>query len=205
MIGEFEYIVYILPGLAQMAVVNHAYQNSSTSLFMARSNRAIENMLVAPVSYLEIVFSFLIGCMLRGLTVGFATLIVSAFFVDFPMPNLGWLFISWALTATLFGSIGLLAGLISESWDHIALFGNFILTPLIYLGGVFYSITMLPPIWQKVSYFNPVFYAVDSTRYAILGVSDIPWYTSFAVMAGMTSVLIVVSVVLFKRGYKLVS
>lgn len=204
-IEGFDYIIYILPGLAQMGVINNAYQNSSTSLFMSRMERSIENVLTAPLGYIEIVLSQLLGSVLRGLTVGYTILLVAYFFQPFPLPHFGWLCVSWTLTATLFGAFGIVFALLSKTWDHIALFGNFILMPLIYLGGVFYSIKMLPPFWQKISYANPVFYAIDSTRYAILGVSDIAWYQSFGITLGMTVVLVLLCVYLFKRGVNMVS
>lgn len=204
-IEGFDYIIYILPGLAQMGVINHAYQNSSTSLFMARMERSIENFLVAPLSYLEIVFSYILGAIMRGLTVGIATLAVAAFFVEFPMPHLGWLMVSWTLTAALFGSMGVVFALLAESWDHIALFGNFVLMPLVYLGGTFYSINMLPDFWRRVSYFNPVFYAIDTTRWAILGTSDVSWQISFLITFAMTALLVLICVFLFKRGVNLIS
>ena len=204
-IEGFDYIIYILPGLAQMGVIFHAFQNSATSLFMARMERSIENFLVAPLNYIQIVMSYVLGSIMRGLTVGIATLLVSSLFVDFPMPHLGWLLLSWILTAALFGTIGVIAALMSESWDHIALFGNFILMPLVYLGGTFYSINMLPPFWRNVSYFNPIFYAIDTTRWAILGKSDVIWYNSFLIMTVMTIVLVSICVLMFRRGFKLIN
>lgn len=204
-IEGFEYIVYILPGLAQMGVINHAYQNSSTSLFLARLEHSIENLVTAPLSYLEIVTAFVIGSIMRGLTVGVVTLVVSALFVKFPMPHLGWLFVSWTMTAALFGCLGIIFGLLADSWEHIALFGNFVLMPLVYLGGVFYSVNMLPGFWRTVSFFNPVFYAIDSTRFAILGTSDVLWQNSFLATLGLTLVSLAVCVYLFKRGVNLVN
>lgn len=204
-IQGFDYIVFILPGLAQMGVINNAYQNSSTSLFMGRMEHSIENLLVAPLSYIEIVLAFLVGCVMRGLTVGAATLFMASFFVDFPFPHFGWLLISWTLTAALFGSMGIVFGLLAERWDHIALFGNFVLMPLIYLGGTFYSVKMLPPFWEKISYLNPVFYAIDTTRYAVLGVSEFGWQRSFFFTLGLTLLFVGVSIQLFRRGYKLIS
>jgi len=204
-IEGFDYIVYILPGLAQMGVIFHAFQNSATSLFMARMERSIENFLVAPLGYIQIVMSYVFGSVMRGLTVGIATLAVSAFFVDFPMPHMGWLLVSWTLTAALFGTIGVISALLAESWDHIALFGNFVLMPLVYLGGTFYSINMLPPFWRNVSYFNPVFYAIDTTRWAIIGKSDVIWYNSFLITLAMVLVLMSICVLMFRKGFKLIN
>lgn len=204
-IDGFAYIVYILPGLAQLGLINNSYQNSATSLFVSRSERSIENMLVSPLSYLEIVSSFIFGSVMRGLTVGVSILITSSFFMDFPIPHLGYLLLSWTLSAALFGSIGVIVALTAESWDHISLIGNFVLTPLIYLGGTFYSINLLPPFWQKISYLNPIFYCVDTTRFAILGQSDTVWSYSFLSLLIMASLTTTTCVLLFKRGIKLIS
>lgn len=202
-IEGFDYIIYILPGLAQMGVINHAYQNSSTSLFLSKMERSIENFLVAPLHYLEIVSAFVVGSIMRGLAVGICILFVSYFFIDLPLNNIWLLLVSLVLTGALFGAVGILFALLADSWEHIAAFGNFVLMPLVFLGGTFYSIKLLPSFWQKVSIFNPLFYAVDSTRYAILGKSDVIWYYSFVMMVMMTSVLLFVCVWLFKRGYNL--
>ncbi|MBU0506069.1 MAG: ABC transporter permease [bacterium] len=204
-IQGFDYIIFILPGLAQMGVIQHAYQNSATSFYLARMERSIENFLVAPLSYLQIISSFIIGSILRGLTVGICILIMSSLFVDFPIASLTWLFLSWFVTAALFGALGILVSMLAESWDHVALISNFILMPLIYLGGVFYSIKMLPPFWQKISLFNPVFYAIDSTRYALLGKSEFTWYLSFLLILIMALLLLFTCTLLFKRGFKIIN
>lgn len=204
-IQGFDYIVYILPGLAQLGLINHSYQNSATSLFVSRTERSIENLLVSPLSYLEIVTAYIFGSIMRGLAVGTATLAVSAFFVDFPMPHLPALALSWALSAAFFGSVGLITALLAESWDQISVVGNFVLMPLVYLGGTFYSINLLPEFWQKVSYINPIFYCIDTTRYAILGLSDINWVYSFSFLSIMTCISVGICVWLFKRGVKLIT
>lgn len=204
-IEGFDYVLYILPGLAQMGVINHAYQNSSTSLFMSKMERSIENFLVAPLSYLEIVSAFIFGSIMRGLTVGIATLLISYVFVPFPMPHIGLLLISWIASATLFGCLGVIVAMLANSWDHIALIGNFIIMPLTYLGGTFYSIKLLPPFWQTISYFNPIFYCIDSTRYAVLGTSDAVWYHSFLFLVITSILLVVICVRLFKTGKKTIS
>ncbi len=203
-INGFDYIVYILPGLAQNGVINNAFQNSTSSLFMARMERSIENLITSPAHYLQIVFSYILGSILRGLTVGISILVVSMIFVKFPMPHLGLLFLSWILTSALFGAIGIVAALLAETWDHVSVIGNYILLPLVYLGGTFYSISNLPHIWRQVSLFNPVYYAIDTTRYALLGVSDHSALISFSFTAFLTVIFIFISLLLFKRGFKLV-
>lgn len=199
------YIVFILPGLAQLGIISNSYANSSTSLYMARMERSIENLLIAPLSFIQIVMAFIIGSVLRGLTVGYATLFIAQFFIDFPMPHPFLLFFSWTISSALFGALGLVSALLAESWDHIALLNNFILTPLIYLGGTFYSINLLPEFWQKVSYFNPIFYCIDSTRYAILGISDNAPLTSYSIIVVFAVISIALSVWMIKKGYKLIN
>jgi ABC-2 type transport system permease protein len=204
-IQGFDYIIFILPGLAQMGVIQHAYQNAATSFYLARMERSIENFLVAPLSYIQIISSFIIGSILRGLTVGICILVMSSLFVDFPITSLSWLFLSWFVTAALFGALGILVAMLAESWDHVALISNFILIPLIYLGGVFYSIRMLPPFWQKISLLNPVFYAIDSTRFALLGKSEFTWYLSFLIILFMAFIFLLVCTILFRRGFKIIN
>jgi ABC-2 type transport system permease protein len=124
----FDFIVFILPGLAQLGIITNAYANSSTSLFMARLERSIENVLIAPLSYLHIVLAFILGSVFRGLTVGYATLLIARFFMEFPMPHPFLLLASWSLSCVFFGALGVASALIAESWDHISLFTNFVIT-----------------------------------------------------------------------------
>lgn len=203
-IHGFPYIVYIIPGLIQLGVITNAYANTSTSLFVAKMERSIENLLVAPLHYFQIVLAFTLGGVMRGLTVGVAILVISASFVDLPLPNLGWLLLSWTLTSSFFAALGIISALISESWDHVALIANFLITPFTYLGGTFYSIKMLPDFWQKISHFNPVYYCIDSTRHAMLGRADFPIAVPLAVLVGLNIVVMTICTLMIKRGYKLV-
>lgn len=201
----FDFIVFILPGLAQLGLITNAYANSSTSLFMARMERSIENVLIAPLSYLHIILAFILGAIFRGLTVGYATLFIARFFIDFPMPHPFLLFFSWTLSCAFFGALGIASALLAETWDHISLFTNFVITPFIYLGGAFYSVDMLPEFWRKVSHLNPIFYCIDSSRYAVLGVSDAPVALSFAVIGTLAVLSIATCTVMVRRGYRLVN
>lgn len=204
-IKGFNFIVFILPGLAQLGLITNAYANTSTSLFMARLERSIENLLIAPLSYLHIVLAFILGAVFRGLTVGYATLFIARFFVEFPMPHPVLLFCSWTLSCAFFGALGLASALLAETWDHISLFTNFVITPFIYLGGAFYSVDMLPEFWRKVSQLNPIFYCIDSSRYAVLGISDAPVGLSFAVIGTLAAISIATCTLMVRRGYKLVN
>ncbi len=198
------YILYILPGLAAMGVITNSYSNTSTSLFMARMDRSLENMLVCPLSPLQLVSAFAIGGLIRGMVIGIVTLLVSWAAVHLEVHHWPLTLLVLALTSLFFSSLGIISALWSEGWDQIASFTTFIITPFIYLGGVFYSIRMLPPFWHKVSLFNPIFYLVDTLRFAVLGKSDVPWHISFGVLTGMAILSFACCVYLFKVGYKLV-
>lgn len=198
------YILFILPGLAAMGVVTNAYANTSTSLFMARMDRSLENMLVCPLSPLQLVAAFTLGGLFRGLVIGFVTLLVAIFTVHLEVHHWGLTLLVFILTSVLFSSLGIISALWSEGWDQIASFTTFVITPFIYLGGVFFSIHMLPPFWQKVSLANPIFYLVDAMRYAVLERSDMPCALSFGVLGTMAVLSFLVCIYLFKKGYKLV-
>ncbi len=204
-IDGFSYIVYILPGLVQMSVINNAYANSSTSLFMSRLERSIENILVAPLNYFEIVSAYMLGGVLRGLVVGSVIIFSARFFMSFPDVNWFLVYLSLFVTSLLFSGLGILSALWAESWDQIATFTNFVLTPFVYLGGVFYSIQMLPPFWQKVSMINPIFYCVDFLRHAFLGTSDVNIFLSLGIVGGFAITIYALCVYLFWRGYKIMT
>lgn len=201
----FDFIVFIVPGLAQLGLITNAYANTSTSLFMARLERSIENLLIAPLSYLHIILAFILGAIFRGLTVGYATLLIARIFLEFPMPHPLLLLLSWTLSCAFFGALGIASALLAETWDHISLFTNFVITPFIYLGGAFYSVDMLPDFWRDVSRLNPIFYCIDSTRFAILGISDAPIASSFAVIGSLAVLSIAACTMMVRRGYKLVN
>lgn len=201
---HFSYILFILPGLTAMGIMMNAFQNSSTSLFMARYDMSIENILVAPVSHLQIVLSYIIGGALRGVVIGLITLGVGLIMTDLSIHSVMGSLLYMILTAVFFSSLGFLSGLMAEQWDHIATFMNFVITPFIYLGGVFYSIEMLPPFWQKVSLFNPVFYLVDGFRGELLGLAEAPRFLSLSVLLGMVLSTFALSLYLIHRGWKLI-
>lgn len=203
-ISGFRYILYILPGLAGMGTITNSYSNTSTSLYMARIDRSIENILVAPLSNLKIVTAFVIGGVTRGLVVGVVTVAVAVLLtglrIEHPFCGLAIL----TLISVVFSSLGVVSALWAEDWDHLATFSNFVITPFVYLGGVFYSVSMLPGIWHKVSFLNPMLYFIDAFRWSVLGRGDLsPWLS-----AGITAVfafgLLAFAVGLFRKGYKLI-
>lgn len=205
MISGFPYIIYILPGLAGMGAITNSYSNTSTSLFMARMDRSIENILVTPISHLKIVAAFVVGGVTRGLVVGGITLGVAGLLTHLSISHLGWAFVVIFLISLIFSSIGVISALWAEDWDQLASFSNFVITPFVYLGGVFFSVKMLPGAWGRAAYFNPMFYFIDAFRWSVLGQSDIaaPW-----ISGGITALFafgaLSLAVYLFKIGYKLV-
>ena len=171
--GGFDYMQYIVPGLIMMSVITNSYGNVVSSFFGTKFQRHIEELLVAPVPNWVILSGYVIGGVARGLAVGFIVTLLSLFFTDLTLAHP---FITLAivfLTAVVFSLGGFINAIYANSFDDIAVVPTFILTPLTYLGGVFYSISMLPDFWQGVSQLNPILYMVNTFRYGILGVSDI--------------------------------
>ena len=203
-VSGFRYILFILPGLTGMSVITNAYSNSSTSLFMARVDRSIENIIACPISPTKIAAAFILGGMIRGMAVGVVTLAAAALMTDLAIRSLALAAFYLAAVSAIFSSLGVLSGLWAEDWDHLGVFSNFVITPSIYLGGVFYSIKLLPPFWQKVSLANPMLYLIDGFRFAILGVSDIPPWTGAGIALGFVVLSVGLTGYLFRAGYKLV-
>lgn len=204
-ISGVRYILYILPGLIAMSVMTNSYSNSSSSLFMSRIDHSIENILATPVTPLEIVLSFTVGGILRGVLVGVVALIAACLLTSLTVQNLLLTFFYLVALSTLFSSLGILAGLWADNWDQLGFFSSFVLTPLVYLGGVFYSVRMLPPFWQRLSLGNPILYFVEGFRYSILGVSDIAVSISIGVIVILAVLSVGMGVLLFRVGYKLIT
>jgi len=196
----FRYIDFIVPGLIMMSVIINSYSNVVSSFFSAKMQDYIEELLVSPVSNLTIIAGYLTGGMARGLLVGSLVAGVSLFFSDItPLNPLITISVA-VLTSIMFSLGGLINAVFAKSFDEISIVPNFVLTPLTYLGGVFYSISLLSPFWQTVSLFNPVLYIINGFRYGILGVSDIPIWTSFGVIIVFILVLGAAAYWLLDRG-----
>ncbi len=203
-VSGYSYIIYILPGLACMGVINNSFANCTTSLFVSRMDRSIENILVSPISSFKIVTAYVIGGTARGMLVGTVTLLIAM-----PLAGLGIASVFWTLffmffISIAFASAGILTALWARDWDSLSTVTNFIIIPAIYLGGVFYSITMLPPFWQKVSSFNPLFYMIDGMRWGVLGGADFPLWLSGGITLLFAAGTFGIAVYLFRRGYKLI-
>ena len=194
------YPQYIAPGLIMMAVITNAYSNVVSSFFSAKFQRHIEEMLVSPLPNTIIVLGFVGGGVARGLAVGGVVAAVSLFFTDLPWRHPLITLVVIVLTSVLFALAGFINGIYAKSFDDISVVPTFVLTPLIYLGGIFYSIKMLPPFWQAASLFNPILYMINAFRYGILGVSDIDIHFAFAIILLFVSVLFGYSLWLLRRG-----
>jgi ABC-2 type transport system permease protein len=184
-IGDMDgvrYMDYIVPGLILMAVITNSYGNVVSSFYQAKYHHHIEEILVSPTPNYVIIAGYTAGGVLRGLAVGVAVWLISLIFTQLPIHNI-WVIISVAtLTAILFSLAGLINAIFAKSFDDITIIPNFVLTPLTYLGGVFYSIALLPAFWQKASLLNPILYMINGFRYGFLGVSDIGLMTSFGLI-----------------------
>ena len=194
------YIQFIVPGLVMMAVITSAYSNVVSTFFGAKMQRYLEELIVAPLPNWVIILGFVTGGVVRALLVAVLVLLVSLFFTHLVIFNIGIIFAAAFLTAFLFSLAGLLNGIYAKSFDAITIIPTFVLTPLTYLGGVFYSIDRLPPIFRTASLFNPILYMVNAFRYGFLGISDVSVGTAFIVMGALTLVVLVATLVLFAKG-----
>jgi ABC-2 type transport system permease protein len=200
-VDGFKYMEYIVPGLILMAVITNSYGNVVASFYSAKFQRNVEEMLVAPVPNYLIMIGFVGGGVARGLAVGFSVTLVALFFTAIPLHNL-WVAISvLLLTSILFSLGGLINAIYANSFDDITIIPTFVLTPLTYLGGVFYTVAMLPPFWQHVSLANPILYMVNAFRYGLLGVSDVNLGVAYLAIIGFISGLFWFALNLLNRGY----
>ena len=199
-IDGYKYMDYIVPGLILMAVITNAYANVVSSFFSAKFHHSVEEMLVSPLPNYIILLGFLSGGLARGIIVGIVATVVSLFFSDLHIHSYPVTFAVFILTSILFALAGFINAAYARSFDDITIIPTFILTPLIYLGGVFYSIKMLPEIWQNISLVNPILYMVNAFHYGILGVSDIEVSTAFIIIIAFIIVLYYFALRLLRIG-----
>ena len=202
-IGEmdgFKYIDYIIPGLIMMSVITNSYSNVVSSFFSAKLHGNIQELLISPTPNYVILLGFVGGGMARGLTVGLVVTLVSLFFSNLEIKHLLFTILIVTMTSMLFSIAGLINAVYAKTFDAINIVPTFILTPLTYLGGVFYSINMLSEFWQTISLANPVLYMVNGFRYGILGVSDISPQASFALLLVFTAGLFWFALWLLNKG-----
>lgn len=197
----FSYMEFIIPGVIMMSVITSSYANVVSSFYGAKFQRHIEEMLVSPTPNYIILAGFVAGGVARGLIVGFVVTLVSLLFNPMDIYNL-WVMTSMIfLTAILFSMAGFINGVYANSFDDISIIPTFILTPLTYLGGIFYSISMLPEFWQDVSLANPILYMINAFRYGFLGITDISLLASYAISIGFIVLLYSFSIYLLRKGH----
>ncbi|RIY40072.1 ABC transporter permease [Neopusillimonas maritima] len=201
--GTIPYTAFLIPGLMMMSMLQNAFANPSSSLIQSRITGNLVFVLLPPISHREFFAAYLIAAILRGLAVGLCIWAVALPFVDLPPQNLLWILAFAMLSCGIMGALGIIAGLWSEKFDQLAAFQNFLIMPATFLSGVFYSIHSLPPFWQAVSHYNPIFYTIDGFRYGFFGVSDVSPWTSLAVVTGVFVVLCAYTMRLLAAGYKL--
>jgi ABC-2 type transport system permease protein len=197
------YDVFIVPGLITMAMVQAAYANNSASVFQAKFDRYLNDILASPMRSWEINFGLSFGGVVRALLIGISLLVAALLVVDVPIEEPAVLVLAVALALTLFSSLGVIVGIYAESWDHTAFVNNLAILPLTFLGGVFYSIDVLPSPWQEISHANPIFFLVQAVRYGFLGTSDVPVELALAVTGALAAVCVGWSTWLFRTGRKI--
>lgn len=199
-ISGFSYMQFIVPGLVMMTVITSSYMNTVSTFYFAKWVHTLDELLVSPMPSWVVIAGFVSGGVARALMVAVLVLIVSIFFTNLTILSIGIVFAAAILTAILFALAGLLNGMFAKSFDAISIIPTFVLTPLTYLGGVFYSIDQLPEFFRIISLANPILYMVNAFRYGFLGISDVPVATSFAVMGVLIVVLLGTVLYLFHKG-----
>ena len=197
------YVSFLIPGLAMMALLQNAFANSSSSLIQSKITGNIIFLLLSPVSYPEIFLAYVLASTIRGVLVGCGIFLITLWAVDIPLKFPLWALAFALLGSFILGAIGIVAGIWAEKFDQMASFQNFIILPLTFLSGVFYSIHSLPSFWQEVSHLNPFFYLIDGFRYGFFGVSDISPYFSLLVVSICLAAVSLFTLGLLKSGYKL--
>ncbi len=196
----FSYIQFILPGIIMMAVIINSYVNVSSSFFSSKFQKNIEELLVSPTPNSIIIAGYVIGGVMRSLIIGIVLLCVSLLFTDIAIYSASVIFGMAFLTSVMFSLAGFLNAIYSTKFDDLFVVPTFVLTPLTYLGGVFYSISLLPPFWQKVSLFNPILYIIDGFRYGFLGIADSHVWIGMSMLAALSAILLAINLWLLKKG-----
>jgi ABC-2 type transport system permease protein len=202
-VSGFDYQVFILPGLVAMGMLTAAYANNSSSIFQARNDRYIDDILAAPMRAWQVDIGLTIGGILRALAIGIVTTSVGAPLLGVPIEHPLLLVVTSLAAILLFASLGLIVGIYAQTWDHNAFVQNLVIQPLTFVGGVFYSVDILPSPWYELSHANPLFYIVDAIRYGFLGTSDVAPAIAISVTAALAAAMFWWSVRLFRSGHKL--
>jgi ABC-2 type transport system permease protein len=198
--GGFDYMQFIAPGLVMMAVINNAYGNVVSSFFGAKFGRHVEEMLVSPLPNSLIILGHVAGGLVRGLLVGLLVLSISLFFTDLTVSHVGVTLSVVLLAALVFSLAGFINAIYARDFEGISIIPTFVLTPLTYLGGVFYSVDLLAEPWRTISHFNPILYMVNAFRYGMLGASDVGIGAAYALIGALASALYLLAWYLMRRG-----
>ncbi|HVO90471.1 MAG TPA: ABC transporter permease [Casimicrobiaceae bacterium] len=203
--GRVTYTSFLVPGLVMMAVLQNSFANSSSSLIQSKITGNLIFVLLSPLSAPELFAAYVFGAMVRGLTVGLGVLLVTVALAPalFALAHPGFVLLFAVLGSAILGTLGLIAGIWADKFDQLAAFQNFVIVPLTFLSGVFYSIHSLPPFWQRLSHFNPFFYMIDGFRYGFFGLSDVSPYASLAIVGAAAIALCAIALTLLARGWKL--
>jgi ABC-2 type transport system permease protein len=202
-VSGFEYQVFILPGLVAMAMLTAAYANNSSSIFQARNDRYIDDILAAPMRAWQVDIGLTIGGVLRALLIGGALTAIAAPLLGVPVHHPLLLILASLAAILLFASLGVIVGIHAQTWDHNAFVQNLVIQPLAFVGGVFYSVDLLPAPWHQLSHANPLFYTVDAIRYGFLGTSDVAPALAILVTVALAAAMFSWSLWLFRSGHKL--
>ncbi len=200
---DVSYTSFLIPGLVMMTIIQNAFANSSSSLIQSKVTGNIVFVLLTPLSYIEFFMAFMLAAVVRGLVVGMGVFLVAICFVPVPIHSFIFLLLFALLGSAVLGTLGIIAGIWAEKFDQLAGFQNFVIMPLSFLSGVFYSIHSLPEFWQMVSHLNPFFYMIDGFRYGFFGVSDVSPWVSLAVILIALLGLTLFAINLLKQGYRL--
>ena len=197
------YTTFLIPGLIMMAMLQNSFANSSSSLIQSKISGSIVFVLLSPLSYMEIFVAYVLASIIRGFLVGIGIYLVILIFFDISLQSLLWVFVFALIGNGFLGALGIIAAIWAENFDQLATFQNFVILPLTFLSGVFYTIHSLPPFWENVSRFNPFFYVIDGFRYGFFGVSDISPYFSLMIVVISFLAVSLITLHMLRVGYKL--
>jgi len=202
-IEGIRYLEFLIPGLIMMSIIDESYGEGSSSLFIAKFMNSLQEMLIAPLAPFEVVIGYVIGGILRGIVIGNLVFFISSVFIGISVKHYFYYFSFMILVSLIFSSIGTVIALWAETFDNMAILSTFFITPLVFLGGVFHSIKLLPQSIQSISLYNPIFYMIDGFRYSITGIWTVPPLLSLCIVIIFTAIFFSIALFLFGRGYKI--
>ena len=203
--SNVDYIIFIIPGLTMMSVIGQSFANSSSSIMQAKYLKFIDDYLIAPVSGFELSMSFIIGAILRGVINGILIILTCSLFTTFTIANYSLSLFFLIVVSCAFGAIGVIVGIVSKTWDSVGVWGTFVFMPLSMLGGVFWSIDMLPKSWAIIALMNPLYWMINGLRYSMLGISEISITFSIIISIVFAVLFTAIASVMFSKGYKIKS